>query len=105
MEGSGRHHAPAALPRGKILWYPLDRRLGGPQSQSERDGDEKVGYYCRESNPGRPARNLVTVLTSYTSSMCFLFSGVSYKYDTDYVNVDIKLLTIERKGPAVAKSV
>ena len=29
----GQHHAPTALPWGKT-WYPLYRRLGGPQSQS-----------------------------------------------------------------------
>jgi hypothetical protein len=28
-------------PQGKIPWYLLDRRLGGPQSQSERGGEEK----------------------------------------------------------------
>jgi hypothetical protein len=40
MEMSGRIHAPAALPEGKSLWYPLDRRPGGPQSQSGRGGEE-----------------------------------------------------------------
>jgi hypothetical protein len=29
---SGQLHAPTALPRGKSPRYPLDRRLGGPQS-------------------------------------------------------------------------
>jgi hypothetical protein len=28
-------------PQGKSPWYPLDRRLGGPQSQSGRGGEEK----------------------------------------------------------------
>jgi len=28
-------------PRGKSPWYPLDRKLGGPQSQSGRSGEEK----------------------------------------------------------------
>jgi hypothetical protein len=41
MEVSGQIHAPAALPQGKNPWYPLDRRLGGPQSRSGRDGEEK----------------------------------------------------------------
>jgi hypothetical protein len=27
--------------QGKISWYPLDRRLGGPQSRSGRGGEEK----------------------------------------------------------------
>jgi hypothetical protein len=33
MEVSGQLHAQAALPPGKSPWYPLDRRLGGPQSR------------------------------------------------------------------------
>jgi hypothetical protein len=28
-------------PQEKSPWYPLDRRLGGPQSQSGRGGEEK----------------------------------------------------------------
>jgi hypothetical protein len=28
-------------PQGKSLWYPLDGRLGGPQSRSGRGGEEK----------------------------------------------------------------
>jgi len=35
MEVGGQGHAPAALPLGKT-WYPLYRRLGGPQSWSGR---------------------------------------------------------------------
>ena len=31
----GQRHAPAALPSGKT-WYPLYRRLGGPQGRSGR---------------------------------------------------------------------
>jgi hypothetical protein len=36
MQASGQLHAPDALPR-----HPLDRRLGGPQKQSGRCGEEK----------------------------------------------------------------
>jgi len=28
-------------PQGKIPWYPWDRRLGGTESQSGGDGEEK----------------------------------------------------------------
>jgi hypothetical protein len=28
-------------PQGKSRWYPLDRRLGGPQSHSRCGGEEK----------------------------------------------------------------
>jgi hypothetical protein len=42
MEVSGQLHAPAALPPGKDLLYPWDRRLGGPQS---RAGYEIMEYW------------------------------------------------------------
>jgi hypothetical protein len=38
---SGQLHAPAALTPGKEPRYPLDRRLGGPQSRSGRR-EEKI---------------------------------------------------------------
>jgi hypothetical protein len=41
MEVNGQLHAPATLPPGKEPRYPLDRRLGGPQSRSGRSGEEK----------------------------------------------------------------
>jgi hypothetical protein len=40
MEVSSELHAPATLSPGKEPRYPLDRRLGGPQSRSG-DGDEE----------------------------------------------------------------
>jgi hypothetical protein len=36
-------------PQGKSPWYPLDRRLGGPQSRSGCGGEEK--------NPKPPSSN------------------------------------------------
>jgi hypothetical protein len=36
MEMSGQLHAPAALFQKMRFHYPLDWRLGGPQSRSER---------------------------------------------------------------------
>jgi hypothetical protein len=41
LYGSGQFHTPTTLPQGKIPWYPLDRRLGGPQSHSGHGGEEK----------------------------------------------------------------
>jgi hypothetical protein len=34
-------HGKAAVPQGKIPWYPFDKRLSGPQSRSGRGGEEK----------------------------------------------------------------
>jgi len=41
MEGSSQLHAPVALPPGKEIWFPLDRRLGGHQSWFGHGGKEK----------------------------------------------------------------
>jgi len=41
MEMSGQPRAPAALRQGRNPWYPLDRRLGGPQNRSGHGGEEK----------------------------------------------------------------
>jgi hypothetical protein len=41
MEVSGQLLTAVALPQGKGLRCPLHRRVGGPQSQSGREGEEK----------------------------------------------------------------
>jgi hypothetical protein len=41
MEVSGQLHAQATLSKEKSPGYPMDRRLGGPQSRSGRGGEEK----------------------------------------------------------------
>jgi hypothetical protein len=42
---------PCFIPQGKSPWYPLDRRLGEPPSQSECDGEEKIPSPYWDSNP------------------------------------------------------
>jgi hypothetical protein len=44
MEVSGQVHAPAALPREKVPWYPLHRKLGQPQIWSRRGGEKKKKF-------------------------------------------------------------
>jgi hypothetical protein len=68
MEVSGQLHAPAALPG---TWYPLDRRLGGPQSRSGRGGEEKNSQPppgIEPQNPDRPARSPALHRLSYHGS-------------------------------------
>jgi len=36
--------------QGKSLQYPLDRRVGGPQSQIGCGGEEKKSHYCPSRN-------------------------------------------------------
>jgi hypothetical protein len=50
MEVIGQLHAPADLPREKNSQKPLDRTLGGPQSQSG-SGDEVKEIEPRLSSP------------------------------------------------------
>jgi hypothetical protein len=41
MEVSGQLHAPAALPKGKSPWYPLNMSLGVPRRRFGHGGEEK----------------------------------------------------------------
>jgi hypothetical protein len=63
-------HRPLYL-QGKIPWYPLDRRLGGPQSRSGRGGEEKNSQPppgIEPYNPDRPARSSALYRLSYHGS-------------------------------------
>jgi hypothetical protein len=48
---SSQLHAPAALPQGKRLQYPMDMDLGGSQSRSGYYGDEKDFALAENRNP------------------------------------------------------
>jgi hypothetical protein len=66
MEVSGKLHNLATLPSRKEPQYPLDRRLGVPQSWSGHGGKEKNSCPCWESNSGHPTHSLVTILIELT---------------------------------------
>jgi hypothetical protein len=69
---SGRHQAPAALPRNKSLQYSLDKRLGGPQIRCGHDDEKKIlspQQVIELQFSGRPARRLVTALTELLVSL------------------------------------
>jgi len=63
MEVSGQLHTSAALPPGNSSWYPLDKRLDGPQGLSRHCGKEKSPCPCQKSKPGHSVHSLVTTLT------------------------------------------
>jgi hypothetical protein len=58
-------------PQGKSPWYPLDRRLGGPQSLSGRGGEEKKSSPRRESNSRTP----FTAIFRFAVSFCSIAYG------------------------------
>jgi hypothetical protein len=51
MEVIGQLHAPAALPQGKSPWYPLNRKLCGPESRSGRGSETKNSQPLRGLEP------------------------------------------------------
>jgi hypothetical protein len=54
MEVNSQLRTPATLPQSKSLRYPLDRRLGGPQSRSGRGGEEKSAIFAPDGTETRP---------------------------------------------------
>jgi hypothetical protein len=55
-------------PQGKIPWYPVDRRLGGPQNRSGRGGEEKN---C-QTLPGLEPPIIQPVAQRYTTELYWL---------------------------------
>jgi hypothetical protein len=54
MGANGQRHAPAALYRrggGEDPQYPLDRRLGGPQTRSGHRDEEKFSASVGDRTP------------------------------------------------------
>jgi len=50
-------------PWGKSCWYPLERRVGGPQSQSGLGIKEEKSLDLLGIDPGHPACSVVTTLS------------------------------------------
>jgi hypothetical protein len=83
-------------PRSKSPRHPLDLRLGGPPSRSGRGGEEKIPCSCRESNPSRLVRSLVTILTELPQ---LLYEGIYEEIRSfDPRNLEIMLVRL-RCGP------
>jgi hypothetical protein len=59
MEAFRQAHEPAALAPRIELYYPLDKRLGGPQSRSGHcDAEEKYASSYREFNPSHGTQRI-----------------------------------------------
>jgi hypothetical protein len=65
MQVSGHLYIPAALPQRKSPWYPLDRRLGWPQSQFGCGGEGKNS---------QPLPRLVKFYSSFSFLLSFFLS-------------------------------
>jgi len=72
MVVSGQLHVPAALYPGKEPPVSIGLEAGWAHSRFGR-GDKRSDHNpYRELNPGRPARNLVTVLSSLLYNLMFI---------------------------------
>jgi hypothetical protein len=60
--------------QGKRPWYPLDRRLGGPQSRSGRGGEEKNS----QPLPGLEPSIIQSVAQCYTIELSRLLNEYTY---------------------------
>jgi hypothetical protein len=89
MEVSGQLQGPALYPQGKSPWYPLDRRLGGPQSRSARSGEEKNSQPRRESNPRTPI--VQPVAQRYTDWAITALFGLSCSVVIGYQRFTLKI--------------
>jgi hypothetical protein len=58
-------------PQGKKPWYPLDSRLGGPQSRSGHGGEEKNSQIL----PGLESPIIQPVAQRYTTELSRLEQG------------------------------
>jgi hypothetical protein len=65
LKVSGELYAPSALPPEKESPYPLDRKLGEPQSRSGRWREDENMLPLPGIDPGRPAPSLRTIQTWY----------------------------------------
>jgi len=74
MEVSGQLHDPATFPQGKSPWYPLDRKLDGPQSWCGHGGEEK------NSQPLTGPKPLIiqAVAQHYTTELSWLHQAYYY---------------------------
>jgi hypothetical protein len=70
MEVSAQLHVTAALPLGKSPWYPLDRKMGGSQSNSGHCGKEKHSQRL----PGLEPPIIQPAAQSYTTELSRLLT-------------------------------
>jgi hypothetical protein len=63
-------------PQGKSPWYPLDRRLSGPQSRSGRGVKRKIPSSRRESNPRTPI--VKSIVQRYTDTVLMYLRFYEY---------------------------
>jgi hypothetical protein len=75
-------------PRGKSPQYPLDKRLGGPQSRSRFCRMEKIFFPLLGIEPSRPARSQSLYQLSYLGSLLICSWIPNFKLRFQKIGVD-----------------
>jgi hypothetical protein len=78
MNVSDQHHAPATLLPGKVPRFPLNR-LGGPQSQSGRFGEETNLLSLARFEPRTVRLSLISISTTL-GWRANLWNGIGVKF-------------------------
>jgi hypothetical protein len=71
-------------PKGKSPRYPLDRRLGGPQSRNERSGEKNS-----EPLPGLEHPIIRLVAQRYTTELSQLYVWLRIMFMNIYIHIRI----------------
>jgi hypothetical protein len=87
MEVSGKLHALTAFLPCKKPWYPLDRRLGGPQSRSGLSGEEKNS----QPLPGFLPPIIQPVAQRYTTELTRLMRYIWFLVFTGFIRLRVGL--------------
>jgi hypothetical protein len=77
-------------PQGKSPWYPLYRRLDGPQIRSGHGGEEKNSQPppgIEPLNPDRPARSLVTIPTELSWLNTSIILKIILIFEVSEINI------------------
>jgi hypothetical protein len=77
-------------PQGKSPWYPLDRRLGGPQSRSGRGGEDKNS----QPLPGNEPLNILIYQYVFTLKFGLEIIQVSAESSNPYFQTLIKMTIV-----------
>jgi len=62
MEVSGQRHALTTSPTGENPWYQLNKRMGGPHSQSEHSEEKEIPAPAGNEAPDCQNHSLLTLL-------------------------------------------
>jgi hypothetical protein len=98
-------HAPVAFRRGKSPMFPVDRRVGGPQSRSGRRGEKKIldPIGTRTPIPRSFSPQPVATLTTLSHRLCVPLILLCDGYRGPFTGVNLSGREADHSPPINAK--